>query len=136
MLKRLVKRIFSCNHKNALLNSNEGFCPDCGKYLKKSYYVIRCKDCGIKRSVKKKFDEIVPAEKFCTCCGCSEYVIEKYEKLNFVDINYAIEVKEVIENNEPVNELEIWIDKESKPRKNSLNEAPPLISEVKYLKAT
>lgn len=136
MFKRFYKKLFSCSHKNALINSNEGFCPDCGKYLKKVYYIVRCKDCGIKRIAKRKFDEISPFEKFCTCCGSSDIVIEKYEKLNFTDINYAVEVKEVIENNEVINELEIWIDKDCKKEDTEKKNNPPLISEIKYLKAT
>ena len=137
MLKRFIKNIFSCRHKNALKGTNEGFCPDCGKYLKKRYYVVRCADCDVKRIAKKRFDEITPVDKFCTCCGSSDFVIEQYENLNFVDINYAIEVKEVIEDNSAINELEIWVDnnKENKPSKKE-NQNPPLISEMKYLGTT
>ena len=132
MLKRLVKNLFKCSHKNALINSNEGFCPDCGQYLRKTYYVVRCNDCGIKRFAKKKFNEITPSEKFCTCCGSENFIVEKYQKLNFVDINYAIEVKEEIENKGAINELEIWIDENKKQDKKN-PEPKPLIGEVKYL---
>ena len=87
-----------CRHTHALLNSNEGYCPDCGVYLKKYYYVLRCKCCAHKRqSARAAFhntDEIIPISKFCPVCGGEEYYIEKYEKLNLTDINYAIEVKE------------------------------------------
>ena len=38
--------------------------------------------------------EIIPVSKYCPVCGGEEFYIGKYEKLNFVDINYAIEVKE------------------------------------------
>ncbi len=90
-----------CRHTHALLNSNEGYCPDCGAYLKKYYYVLRCKCCAHKREATRaafgEVKEIIPISKFCPICGGEEFYIEKYEKLNFVDINYAIEVKEVFD---------------------------------------
>ncbi len=129
-IKKLLSEIFKCHHKNAILHSNEGFCPDCGKYLKKTYYIIRCAHCDIKRGAKKQFENIVPTEKFCTNCGHNEYIIEKYDKLNIVDINYAIEVKEVIEENIPINELEIWIDNNQKKEEKK---TVPLIGQMRYL---
>lgn len=87
-----------CRHTRALLNSNEGYCPDCGAYLKKYYYVLRCRCCAHKREATRAAfggaQEIIPISKFCPTCGGEEFYIEKCEKLNFVDINYAIEVKE------------------------------------------
>ncbi len=123
MFKKFLNQIFKCRHRNAILNNDEGYCPDCGKYIKKSYYVLRCANCGIKRHAKKKFDIIIPSEKFCTSCGSSDCEIEKYEKLNFVDINYAIEIKEVIENADyPINEIEIWIDENKLNTKSNFEE--------------
>lgn len=135
MVKRFIKSIFECRHKNALINSSEGYCPDCGKYLKKRYFVIRCQNCGIKRLGKKSFNKISPKENFCTCCGSSEFIIEKYEKLNFTDINYAIEVKETIENPEIINNLEIWVEenKNAEKENNKANNNPLLINEIKYI---
>lgn len=87
-----------CHHTHALLNSNEGYCPDCGIYLKKYYYVLRCRCCTHKRESARAalgtVKEIIPISRFCPVCGGEEFYIEKYEKLNLVDINYAIEVKE------------------------------------------
>ncbi|MDO5437556.1 MAG: hypothetical protein Q4F80_05105 [bacterium] len=136
MFKKFIKEIFKCRHKNAILYSNEGYCPDCGKYLKKTYYIVRCACCDIKRHAKKNFDVIAPVEKFCTNCGCHDYIIEKYEKLNLVDINYAIEVKEAIENEGAINEIEIWIDDNKEaPSNGRQKENLPLIGKVKYLGA-
>lgn len=132
MMKGFIKSLFACRHKNALINGDDGFCPDCGKYLKKRYYIIRCKNCGIKRLGKKKFNKILPRENFCTCCGASEFIIEKQETLKLTDINYAIEVKEAIENPEIVNELEIWIEENKNTEKGNKSE-PLMINEVKYI---
>ncbi len=109
-IKKIIKEIFKCKHKNAILNSEEGYCPDCGKYVKKSYYIVRCNCCGIKRIAKKSFDEIIPQEKFCTNCGTQEYTVEKCTKLNIVDVNYAIEVKEAIDETLKEDDIEIWIE--------------------------
>lgn len=113
-LKDIIKELFKCKHSNALLYSNEGYCPNCGKYLKKSYYIIRCSHCEIKRSAKKEFGKILPEEKFCINCGESDYYIEKYDKLNFVDINYAIEVKEETDFEQKSFDFEIWVDNNDK----------------------
>ena len=83
-----------CSHKNALLNSDCGYCPDCGQYLVKNYYIVRCSCCDIKREAKLSWGEIVPMEKFCSNCGSSEYYIEKLDSLNLIDANYAIYIKE------------------------------------------
>ncbi len=104
-MKNLIIYLFSimlkrskCSHSNALLYANEGYCPDCGIYLKKYYYVLRCNCCNHKREANRtafgRGAEIIPVSKYCPVCGGAEYYIEKYEKLNLVDINYAIEVKE------------------------------------------
>ena len=67
-----------CRHTNALLNSNEGYCPDCGVYLKKYYYVLRCGCCSHKREASKsclgKHNEITPISKFCPICGGKDFI--------------------------------------------------------------
>ena len=118
-----------CRHTHALLNSNEGYCPDCGVYLKKYYYVLRCKCCAHKREASRAafggVKEIVPISRFCPVCGGEEFYIEKYEKLNFVDINYAIEVKEEFDIlNNPAgfetSKTTVWVEM---PDSESQNEA-------------
>lgn len=114
----IISNSSKCRHYNALLNSNEGYCPDCGKYLKKYYYVLRCECCNHKReaarAVFKGKSEIVPLSKYCPVCGGEKFYVEKYETLNLVDINYAIEVKEELsfedayfENN---SRTEVWVE--------------------------
>ncbi len=134
-LKEIIKNLFKCRHIGALLYSNEGYCPRCGKYLKKSYYIVRCSHCQIKRTAKKEFGNIIPEDKFCTNCGESDFYIEKYEKLNFVDINYAIEVKEEIIQEQKNFDFEIWVenkDFEKKDNKMS-NEKMFLPRQAKFL---
>ena len=56
-------------------------CPDCGEYLVKNYYLVRCSRCDIKREAKLFWGEITPQNKYCENCGASEYYIEKIETL-------------------------------------------------------
>ena len=98
ILIKLLKKHNKCTHKNALLHSEQGYCPDCGQYLVKSYYLLRCSCCGVKREAKVVFGEILPKDNFCTNCGCEDYYIEKIDKINFIDANYAIYLKEPVFN--------------------------------------
>lgn len=100
-----------CSHRNALLNSEEGYCPDCGKYLKKYYYIIRCKHCDIKRKGEVLYQGIYPVDSFCENCGGDDFYVEKLEKINFFDIKYAIISKEVVEDENPLQEVfQIWTE--------------------------
>ena len=69
ILIKFIKNKNKCSHRNALLYSENGYCPDCGQYLVKNYYLIRCSRCDIKREAKLAWGEIVPAQKFCSNCG-------------------------------------------------------------------
>ena len=105
----------SCKHKNALINSDFGYCPDCGQFLVKNYYLIRCSRCDIKREAKICWDEIVPKDKFCANCGSHEYYIEKIDNVNFVDANFAIYLKEIADEFHALHpEMQIWVEKENK----------------------
>jgi len=114
-MKNILIKFFEnkqkCTHKNALINQEAGYCPDCGQYLVKNYYIVRCSVCDIKREAKLYWGEIVPKEKYCTNCGATEYYIEKIDKINFIDAKYAIYLKEIANeciNNHP--EVQIWVD--------------------------
>ncbi len=112
----IINSAKKCSHTRALLNSDEGYCPDCGVYLKKYYYVLRCKCCSHKREAARavfgKCDEIVPVSKFCPVCGGEEFYIERYEKLNITDICYAIEVKEIYNNECIISSTKVWVETE------------------------
>lgn len=141
----VLKGAKKCAHKRALLNSNEGYCPDCGHYLKKYYYVLRCSACSHKREATRavfgKCNEIVPESRYCPVCGGMEYYVEKYEKLNIVDISYAIEVKEPCERCiEPT--TRVWVEevtfedndiKDLHPQSPAILTAAPDIPRLKEL---
>ncbi len=111
ILINFLKKYKKCSHKNALLNTQEGYCPDCGEYLVKNYYIVRCACCKVKREAKIYWGEIVPADKFCTNCGSSEYYIEKTDKINFIDANWAIYLKETVNETKDSREhIQIWVE--------------------------
>lgn len=114
-MKNILIKFFSsknkCDHKNALLNSDCGYCPDCGQYLQKNYYIVRCSCCDIKREAKLSWGEIMPTEKYCSNCGSSEYYIEKLDKLNLIDAHYAVYLKEIANELQTLHpEAQIWVE--------------------------
>lgn len=121
ILIKFIKNKNSCTHKNALLNANEGYCPDCGEYLVKNYYIVRCLSCGIKREAKLCWSEVVPVDKYCKNCGENEFYVEKLDKISFVDANFAIYKKEIIKNYQLLHpEAQIWVEKDEKIRQLEL----------------
>ena len=114
VLVAFLKNKNNCNHKNALLYSDCGYCPDCGEYLVKNYYLVRCLRCDIKREAKIVWGEVVPKEKFCSNCGARDFYIEKIDKVNFVDVNYAVYLKEIVNEVSSLHpEAQIWVDEGS-----------------------
>ena len=111
ILFKLIKKQCRCSHKNALLYSESGYCPDCGEYLVKNYYLVRCARCDIKREAKLVWGEITPKDKFCSNCGEEDYYIEKIDKVNFVDAHYAIYLKEIADKMHSLHpETQIWME--------------------------
>ena len=43
-------------------------------------------------------DEVVPEDEFCHNCGGKSYIVESIEKIDCININYAIVVREVVHN--------------------------------------
>ncbi len=111
ILIKLIKRQCKCNHKNALLYQDSGYCPDCGEYLVKNYYLVRCARCDVKREAKLMWGEIVPKDKFCSNCGSQEYYIEKLDKVCFIDAQYAIYLKEIADKMVDLHpETQVWAE--------------------------
>lgn len=113
-----------CRHERALADSQEGYCPDCGVYLKKYYYVIRCSHCDIKREGTIHRGEIVPETHFCENCGGEEFYIERFEHVRITDIRHAICIKEPqIDRENFIDVTQIWADKGER-RKCLINKTP------------
>ncbi len=124
ILITFIEKKNKCAHKNALLYSDSGYCPDCGQYLVKNYYLVRCSRCDIKREAKIVWGEVFPRDKYCSNCGAKEFYIEKIDKVNFVDANYAVYLKEIANEMQELHpEVQIWVetgDKCAKQLKNPI----------------
>lgn len=98
-----------CTHDKISPNKDTCYCPDCGQLIKNEWYITRCACCGIKLKTMTKHEEIVPQEHYCTNCGSKEFTVEKLEKINFININYAVLVKkEIVEEDSYATTTQCW----------------------------
>ena len=84
------------------------YCPDCGKFIKNDWYITRCSCCGVKLKTQARNGEITPQYNFCTNCGGKEFKVEKLDKINFIDINFAVLVKQEVQNEIKVDTTQCW----------------------------
>ena len=85
-----------CKHEKFPADKDAGYCPDCGELIENQWYIVRCSCCGIKHKAIYKNGNILPADKFCDNCGGKEFIAERINKINFIDINYAVLIKKII----------------------------------------
>ena len=86
-----------CHHSKVSPQEDIAYCPDCGELVENRWYITRCSCCGIKLKAILKNGEVVPEDKYCHNCGGSEFIAEPVSKINFIDINYAVLVKTVVQ---------------------------------------
>lgn len=87
-----------CDHLRVRPDVDFAYCPDCGELIENQWYLVRCACCGVKLKGIIKNKEITPEKHFCHNCGAREYVIERINKINFIDISYAVLIKAVVHN--------------------------------------
>ena len=87
-----------CKHERFLPDKDIGYCPDCGELIENQWFIVRCGCCGVKHKAIIRNGQIVSEEKFCHNCGNKTFVVERVNKINFIDINYAVLVKTIIPN--------------------------------------
>ncbi len=95
----MLYRERNCIHPNIFAGADCGYCPDCGEFINNKWYLCRCACCNVKRKGIIKFDKIIPDTKFCSNCGCSEFVLEELPEINFINIYFAVLKKEVQRKN-------------------------------------
>jgi len=98
-----------CKHEKFPADRDIGYCPDCGELIENQWFITRCACCGVKHKAIYKQGKVVPVDKFCENCGSKEFVAERINKINFIDINYAVVVKTVI-SNEVQSFTQSWVD--------------------------
>lgn len=105
----LLKKTKNCNHSKIRPDVDFAYCPDCGELIENQWYLVRCACCGVKlRGIIKK-GEIVPEHHFCHNCGGKDFVVERIDKINFIDISYAVLLKAVVLNDNRTF-TQSWVD--------------------------
>ena len=108
-IMELLNFSHECRHENFSADREIGYCPDCGELIENQWYILRCSCCGVKHRAIVKHGKIVPIGKFCENCGGHDFVAERIDKINFIDINYAVLVKAVVTNDvQPFTQC--WVD--------------------------
>lgn len=87
-----------CTHPKVPIEDDIGYCPDCGELVENHWYITRCSCCGVKQRATIRDGEVVPEEGFCHNCGSRAYQVEEIEKIDCININYAILVREIVKN--------------------------------------
>ena len=98
-----------CQHSRISPDVDYAYCPDCGELIENQWYLIRCACCGVKLKGIIKNSEIIPDKNFCHNCGAKDYVIERINKINFIDISYAVLVKAVVSHNH-TRSTQSWVE--------------------------
>ena len=109
MIMELLKRNRVCQHDKVTPEVDFAYCPDCGELIENQWFIMRCACCGVKVRAMIKNGEIVAKEKFCHNCGSSIYTVDKIDKINFIDVNYAVLVKKVVTHERP-DITQSWVD--------------------------
>ncbi len=109
MLLDLFQKNKTCTHSQVRADVDFAYCPDCGELIENQWYLVRCACCGVKLRATVKNGEIVPEKHFCHNCGTRDFVVERIDKINFIDISYAVLIKAVVHNNE-YHYTQSWVD--------------------------
>lgn len=116
MFKSFFDKQPDCPHTNITPDMKGGYCTDCGKYVENQWFITRCNCCGIKHQTIFTKGKIKPETRYCKNCGSNSYSVERLDKINIVDINYAIIIKQII-NNERRSFIQTWVEREFTPIK-------------------
>jgi len=100
-----------CTHDKIRPDVEQAYCPDCGKLIQNEWYITRCACCGVKMKAMVKNGQIVPQEHYCSNCGGDDFVVEKLEKINFIDIKFAVLVKREVIEEKYCNTIKCWQEK-------------------------
>ena len=98
-----------CTHSHVPIEEDYYYCPDCGELVENKWYLTRCSCCGLKLPATAKDGEVMPLEKFCHNCGGKGYTLERIDKIDCININYAVLVREIV-NLEIPEYTQSWAD--------------------------
>lgn len=100
-----------CRHNNITPDVDSAYCPDCGKLIKNEWYITRCACCGVRLQSVSKNGKVMPELHYCSNCGSKEYHVEKLDKIDFINIKYAVLVKKEIEETQICSTTRCWQEK-------------------------
>lgn len=106
----LFKLNKTCEHAKVRPDVDFAYCPDCGELIENQWYLVRCGCCGVKLKGVIKNKQIIPELHFCHNCGGREFIVERINKINFIDISYAVLVKAVVQNGKAEDYTQSWVD--------------------------
>lgn len=115
-----------CQHSKIRPDVDFAYCPDCGELIENQWYLVRCACCGVKIKAIIKNGEIISEKNYCHNCGTREYVIERINKINFIDISYAVLVKAKVSHNF-TNFTQSWVENDFR----TSNYRPKLLQEFR-----
>lgn len=96
IILELFKKNKECRHAKVTPEKDISYCPDCGELIENQWFITRCACCGVKLKAIIKNGEVMPQEHYCHNCGAKDYTVERVDKINFIDINYAVLLKTII----------------------------------------
>lgn len=111
MIFDFLKQKHECKHSRVRIDVDEAYCPDCGALIRNKWYLVRCTTCNIKRTAHLEYGLIKPDTKFCPNCGGTDFYLQELDKISFIDVNYAILKKTVIQQGTHTTR-QIWIEEE------------------------
>jgi len=111
IISEFLKSLKGCRHTKVGINTNGVYCPDCGEFVVVKWYLVRCSCCGVKRVAFLDFnDNVKPVDKYCPNCGGVHTYVEEVEKINFVDINFAVHKREVVKPECAASYTQVWAE--------------------------
>lgn len=109
IILELFKKNRACTHDRISPETDIAYCPDCGELVENQWFLTRCACCGVKLKSTIKNGEVVPESHFCRNCGAKEFTVHQVEKINFIDINFAVLQKNIVKPD--VDEMvQSWVD--------------------------
>lgn len=112
LLTNLFNFTKTCRHERITPDVESGYCPDCGKLIRNEWYITRCACCGVKLKTVAIKGEVQPQFHYCSNCGGEDYTVEKLEKINFIDINFAVlQKKEVVNDSKIPLTTQCWAER-------------------------
>ncbi len=123
ILEFLFNKNRACAHDRVPPDAELVYCPDCGELIENQWFMARCACCGVKLPTTIRNGVVEPEFHYCHNCGTEEFVVEKLDKISFLNVDFAVLVKTIVT---PAVEEKVqsWVDMKS------ANLSPDLIPQL------